>query len=165
MLKPQIEKNLFCIILVTILNLFLAGCNNEAPSASMDEKGETLEDALFLSEIIPLANGAAYLKTNDAIYYVNGNNAVKLDDLPTDLLFPELVALSDGSALLTVGISSGKGLYRLDGVEVVKITEALSVDRESATAPLDDFYFVESSRLRRELKKLDEIYSENPEHK
>lgn len=165
MLNFRVGKTLFIFTLALIVIFLLVGCNRHEPSGSEVEKEKTFEDGLFMSGVIPLANGAAYLKTTDAVYYVNGANAQKLHGLPSRFILAEIVALSDGSALINVGITSGKGLYRLDGAEAEKVTEAPSADGEdqAGAAPFSDFYFVEASRLRRELKLMDDLYSEEQE--
>lgn len=166
MLKCVLAKVFFTCSSMTMVILLLVGCTGQDPSGSEPEKENTFDDDLFMSEVIPLANGSAYLKTGNAAYYVNGANAQKVDGLPASLFLAEIVALSDGSALINVGISSAEGLYRLEGAVAEKVTEEPSENRggQALGIPVSDFYFVEASRLRRELELMNDIYSrERPE--
>lgn len=134
-----------------VIGVLLAGCQEKIETEKHEAEPRTFEDELALAEVYPMANGTAYLYSFGRIYFVNGNIAEKVSDLPSSS-FGNLTGLSDGSALYLSGFSD-PGLFRLRGATATAVVEGDSSENHIGDVRPYGFFFAESQRLKREIKE------------
>lgn len=108
-----------------------------------------LEETAEYGDLIPLAEGGAYLVSSRAVFYIAGAKVTPVAGLPTDLLLVEVVPLADGTAILRQPMSDPPRLYVLSGATAAVVSE--TVDQPPtprASANKAGFLFAENQRLR-----------------
>jgi hypothetical protein len=151
------------IAILSVLSL-VASCHKAPRQARQHAERSPLEETYRFGEIVPLADGGAYIAGDNNVFYIRDGSATLVTGLPADAQysFSEIYALADGSALLRPLASDPPALFALRGSVARAVTPSATVATGAVGAEAG-FLFAENQRLRAKISKLETSTTDSEE--
>lgn len=162
------KNSLLCLGALAI-SLISASCNRQPSPERRTSAITPFDMALMTGDVVPVADGGAYLVGIDGIYYIHAGGITPVNGLPETerMLLPEVYPMADGSAILRLTMGSSPSLYSLGKAVArpIALSQVAVTDITEADVTIDgNFYFTEAQRLRAELKDRDMVRNDSDEY-
>lgn len=157
--------------ILLVLALLLACGRREAKSKPLQQAGLVSLAESSISEIVPTADGGAYIVTLDSgLWYMRGTEAVRVvfkeahgqaRDQPLDGLLVEVTPTVDGGAYART--ETGKTIWYLKEASAFRVAETLRIPKQGhVTRPRDNYFSLYIAELtrRRAIEKFQEYYED-----